>query len=237
MLARIHDLLEIDAQSLLNANSSAPAWVAESLAAAPFVVVRRGLAPTGEIAVGVRGGARNQRWAGFCAESWIRRAITPAELLSGAPLRSRAAAIPALRALVFLARHESWSAFPHQWGPGGSVGFELATGRPTATPRSDLDIVIYADERLSIEEANRLHAATQNLASAVDVRVETPVCGFSLAEYASRAPAPILLRGTVGAMLGIDPWRSCSNSSVTDPSPSTTTTAATLSAATLASHP
>ena len=205
MLARIHDLLEIDAQSLLNANSSAPAWVAESLPAAPFVVVRRGLAPAGDIAIGVRGGARNQRWAGSCAESWVRRVITPMQL--HAPTLPRSLAIPALRSLVFLSHHEIWQTLPHQWGPGGSVGFELATGRPTATPQSDLDIVIFADERLSVEEAKRLHAATQSLPSVVDVRVETPVCGFSLAEYASRAPSPILLRGTSGTRLGVDPWR------------------------------
>jgi phosphoribosyl-dephospho-CoA transferase len=256
MLVRIHDLLEIQAQSLLDANSSAPAWVAESLTAAPFVVVRRGLACAGEIAVGVRGGARNQRWAGCCAQSWIRRVISPTELVSGmrlassgtpppsvlltlpgaptppyTPTPSRSSTIPALRSLAFLSHHESWRIRPHQWGPGGSVGFELATGCPTATPQSDLDVVIYADERLSVEEAKRLHAATRHLPCAVDVRVETPACGFSLAEYASRAPAPILLRTLSGAVLGVDPWGSCPNSAAT------ISAAAALSAATPASYP
>ena len=115
-------------------------------------------------------------------------------------------AIPALRSLVSLASSETWQAFPQPWGPGGSVGFELATGRDTATPQSDLDVVIYADERLSAQEAKRLHAATQHLAAIVDVRVETPVCGFSLTEYASQTPAPILLRTASGALLGVDPW-------------------------------
>jgi phosphoribosyl-dephospho-CoA transferase len=207
MLARIHDLLEIDARALLNANSAAPAWVAECLAAAPFVVMRRGQAPAGELAVGVRGGSRNQRWAVSCAESWVRRVIAPAELISR-PAPSRANTIPALRTLILLMHHQSWQTLSHQWGPGGSVGFELATGRATATLQSDLDVVIYADERLAVAEARGLHAATQNLPSAVDVRVETPVCGFSLAEYASSAPAPILLRGASGSVLGVDPWES-----------------------------
>jgi phosphoribosyl-dephospho-CoA transferase len=122
------------------------------------------------------------------------------------PLQSRFDAIPALRSLALLAGHPTWSALPHTWGPGGSVGFELAAGRPTASPQSDLDLVIYADERLTVEEAKRLHTAAQNLPSAVDVRVETPVCGFSLTEYANQAPAPILLRKTSGVMLGADPW-------------------------------
>jgi phosphoribosyl-dephospho-CoA transferase len=227
VIVRIHDLLEIDAQRFLEANLSALAWVVESLRATPFVVVRRGLAPPGEIAVGVRGEQRNQRWAGTCDPRWIRRIVTPAELISRMSLASpmyaqsswdlmelrapaspqpRSDTIPALRSLALLAHHESWKSLPHRWGPGGSVGFELATGRHTATSQSDLDLVIYADERLSVEEAKHVHVSTKSLPSAVDIRVETPFCGFSLAEYASRAPAPILLRKVSGVELGVDPW-------------------------------
>ena len=228
MIVRIHDLLEIDVQRFLEVNLSASAWVAESLRTTPFVVVRRGPAIAGEIAVGVRGEQRNQRWAGMCDPRWIRQIVTPPELISRVSLASpmstqssdlmepslRAAAspqprgdtIPALRSLVLLAHHESWKSLSHRWGPGGSVGFELTTGRHTATSQSDLDLVIYADERLSVEEAKHLHVSTQSLPSAVDIRVETPFCGFSLAEYASCSPAPILLRKVSDVVLGVDPW-------------------------------
>ena len=233
MIMRVHDLLEIDAQAFIEASPSAPGWVVESLHAAPFVVVRRAPQVQGLVAVGVRGEARNQRWAGACVPSSIRSVLTPVELMSRAqlavaiapsarqiladsgqpgrhpapvPLQSRFDTVPALRSLTLLADNPTWSSLPHTWGPGGSVGFELATGRSTASLQSDLDLVIYANARLSAEEARRLQAATQNLPSAVDVRVETPVCGFSLTEYASQAPAPILLRTTSGVMLGSDPW-------------------------------
>jgi phosphoribosyl-dephospho-CoA transferase len=204
---RVHDLLEIDVQSFLAASPSAPQWVAKSLAAAPFVVVRRGFPTQRQLPIGVRGAERNQRWAGTCDLSWIRSVLTPAALMSRMRSDSMATqAIPALRSLVSLASNETWQAFSQPWGPGGSVGFELATGRDTATPQSDLDVVIYADERLSAQEAKCLLAATQHLASIVDVRVETPVCGFSLTEYASQTPAPILLRTASGPLLGADPW-------------------------------
>lgn len=207
MIMRIHDLLEIDARAFIEASPSAPDWVVESLHAAPFVVVRRAPEVQGLVAVGVRGEARSQRWAGACVPSWIRSVLTPVELMSRVrSALTRAPTIPALRSLTLLADNPTWSSLPHTWGPGGSVGFELATGRPTARLQSDLDLVIYANARLCAEEARRLQAATQNLPSAVDVRVETPVCGFSLAEYASQAPAPILLRTTSGVMLGSDPW-------------------------------
>jgi phosphoribosyl-dephospho-CoA transferase len=92
------------------------------------------------------------------------------------------------------------------WGPGGSAGFELASGRHVVTPESDLDIVIYAERRMTAEEAKSLCDRAMNLPGVVDIRVETPVCGFSLKEFAGRSPAAILLRAPSGIVLGRDPW-------------------------------
>ena len=69
---------------------------------------------------------------------------------------------------------------------GGSLGCELASGKSTTTSGSDLDIIIYADERLwgTITQP-ALIAATNNLEVPVDIRMETPMCRFiTLAEYA-----------------------------------------------------
>jgi phosphoribosyl-dephospho-CoA transferase len=202
MPPRIHDLLEIDAERYLQAQSSVPAWVAVSLRQTPFVVVRRGPVSDQEIPIGVRGGHRNERWAGGCPPSLVNEILTPQTLLGRA--LSRAAAIPALRTLSLLA--ERWKSLDSVWGPGGSVGFELATGRHVVTPQSDLDIVIYAHARMTVNEARLLRDCTQGLPAPVDIRVETSICGFSLMEYASRGPAPILLRTASGAVLGTDPW-------------------------------
>jgi phosphoribosyl-dephospho-CoA transferase len=92
------------------------------------------------------------------------------------------------------------------WGPGGSIGFELATGCHVASPASDLDVVIDSQTRLTVDAARALLEAAKDLPASADIRVETPVCGFSLVEYADRCPAPILLRVPSGAVLGIDPW-------------------------------
>jgi phosphoribosyl-dephospho-CoA transferase len=205
MCARIHDLLEIDAERFLEAHSSAQGWVAESLRRAPFVVVRRGPSPAGEgIAIGVRGAQRNERWAGACRPDLVRRILTPPMLLSRLVTATRADAIPAMRTLALLA--ERWKDLDSPWGPGGSVGFELATGHPVAKSQSDLDVVIYAESRMTQDEARALCESAQGLPAAVDIRVETPICGFSLTEYATRAPAPILLRVVSGTVLGTDPW-------------------------------
>ena len=188
------------------------------------------------ISIGVRGTRRSERWAGVCYPDIVRATVTPPELLRRvvsagqfAPLSqrghardvmpaesgatpsandltpsARSAAIPALRSLPLLA--ERWSELKSDWGPGGSVGFELATGCHVVSPQSDLDVVIYAQTPLGTAEARVLLDCAQGLPAAVDIRVETPICGFSLTEYANRGAAPILLRFASGTAFGSDPW-------------------------------
>jgi phosphoribosyl-dephospho-CoA transferase len=201
---RTHDLLEIDAKRLLASQASVPQWVEGELRESPFAVVRRGLAPGNQIPIGVRGTGRNQRWAAFCHLKFVKNILTPSQLLTRAIPISRANVIPALRALKLL--KERWKERVPPWGPGGSVGFELASGRHVATPESDLDIVLYAEMRMTAEEAKSLCDRAMNLPAAVDIRVETPVCGFSLREFASWSPSAVLLRAPSGIVLGRDPW-------------------------------
>jgi phosphoribosyl-dephospho-CoA transferase len=203
-LVRTHDLLEIDAKQLISSQPSAPQWVEDNLRKTPFVVVRRGPVTGREIPIGVRGTERNQRWAGFCHPKLVKSVLTPSQLLTRAIPTSRANAIPALRALDVL--KERWMESVLPWGPGGSVGFELASGRHVVTPESDLDIVIYAERRMTAEEAESFCDRVMNLPVVVDIRVETPVCGFSLKEFAGRGPAAILLRVPRGIVLAKDPW-------------------------------
>jgi phosphoribosyl-dephospho-CoA transferase len=58
-----------------------------------------------------------------------------------------------------------------------------------------------------VEEARFLLDRTRGLEANVDVRVETPMCGFALEEYASASSAKILLRYQDGVRLGEDPWQ------------------------------
>ena len=201
---RTHDLLEIDVKQLLSSQAFAPKWVEDNLRKTSFVVVRRGPVRGREIPIGVRGAERKQRWAAFCHPELVRSVLTPSQLLTRAIPTPRANAIPALRALDLL--KERWMENVLLWGPGGSVAFELASGRHVAKPESDLDIVIYAERRMAAEEAKSLCDRAMNLPAVVDIRVETLVCGFSLKEFAGRGPAPILLRVPSGIVLAKDPW-------------------------------
>ena len=202
---RTHYLLEIDPNQFMTYQTSVPEWVEESLRQSPFVVVRRGAAIDEKIPIGVRGAERNQRWPAFCHAKLVKRILTPPQLLDLLP-PARLSVVPALRSLHLL--KERWMDLDHPWGPGGSVGFELATGKEVVNPESDLDIVIYAKTRMTIDEAGFLWIRAMDLPSVVDIRVETTLYGFSLGEFVSQSPGAILLRSTSGFMFGRDPWAS-----------------------------
>ncbi len=168
----------------------------------PWVVVRRAQVATGVIAIGVRGDHRSERWAAFCEKAMVREVVRPEELLRTPGDNGRTQALRALQEMG-----ERWADLTLPWGPGGSVGFELASGRKVTTEMSDLDLVIRAQQRITAEEATFLLDRTRGLEATVDVRVETPVCGFSLEEYASSSTAKILLRYPDGVRLGGNPWQ------------------------------
>ena len=196
---QVHDLLQINQPSLMCTGERS--WVRQTLLECPWVVVRRAQAAPGLIAVGVRGNARSERWATLCERSQVSKIVRPEELLPANDVRRT----PARRALQQM--KDRWADLTLPWGPGGSVAFELATGRTVTTEASDLDLVIRATQPIAHEQARSLLERTLGLDVKVDVRMETPVCGFSLEEYVLASSAKILLRYPDGVRLGEDPWR------------------------------
>jgi phosphoribosyl-dephospho-CoA transferase len=206
---RVHDLLHIDPHSLLD--GTAPSWVNQALSSCPWVVVRRARAPAGEIAVGVRGDTRSQRWGGFLSKDLIGKVVRPADLLfveqSSIPRFT-----PAMKVLQEVI--DRWRDLTLPWGPTGSVGFELATGSQVTSEASDLDIAIRAPARITVERARTLWQRVAGLQTRVDIRVETPQCGFSLQEYACTSSTRMLLHYPDGERLSGDPWSEWSNTEI-----------------------
>ena len=204
MRAEVHDLLHVDPEFVPSGCPAESAWVKDALAVSPWVVVRRDQAPADQIAVGVRGATRGDRWGGFIAWRQIRSIVRPAELLLLDRSSRSVPRTPVLRALRQM--DERWRHLTFAWGPAGSVGFELATGQFSTNDSSDLDLIIRAPARISRERARFLWNQTKDLAVRVDARVETLHCGFSLEEYACGSSGRILLRYADGPKLGADPW-------------------------------
>jgi len=199
-----HTLLRVTGPEALQ--EVGPPWIVGSLCKAPWVVVRRASrSDNGLIPVGIRGDSREQRFGSWISTEAVLESVTPQMLVSRrawdeAP---RCGVIPALAALDAVAKIMSEHDLDARWGPGGSVGFELASGTATATTNSDLDLVVRTDAALLSEQARSLSAALSSLAVRADVLLEMPRGAIALAEYARTdgRTGTFVLRTTRGPQL------------------------------------
>jgi phosphoribosyl-dephospho-CoA transferase len=203
--APTHDLIRLREPIKLVGDAPPPAWVDVSLRQIPWVVVRRGHVRDGIVPVGVRGLTRSHRFAAIVAVAEIADRLSPEDLSGRVIDQKRKNAVPALGALDRVADLPTCRGY--RWGPGGSVGFELATGIATATALSDLDLILRQDRRLEPDRATDLLAALAEAAAParIDVMLETPIGGVPLADLAAMR-AQVLVRTPFGPRLLADPW-------------------------------
>ena len=200
---RVHDLLLLRSGVLGSAGVAKPAWVSSSRAGNLWVVVRRANAPDGHGAAGIRGIHRHQRWGGFVDLADVKQRLRPSQL-SSCMARSTRLALPVLAALSWLERQ--LCRLDLEWGPVGSVGFELATGRQVINATSDLDLALFAPKRFTRAAGRALWSVMSAAQAKVDVLVETPYCGFSLEEFARETTEQALVRLPTGRRFAADPW-------------------------------
>jgi phosphoribosyl-dephospho-CoA transferase len=185
----------------------APAWVAASLTRAPFVVVRRAVSVNGLIAVGIRSEIRSERFGSWLDPRFVAEVVKPESLGPAKPATTRAN-LPAFVLLQAIA--PLCEATGCTWGPTGSAGFELASGYPTVTQTSDLDLLMRAPEPLDRAAAKTLFDALSQAAldhgTRIDMQIQTHDGAFSLAEYAHPG-ARVMLRCADGPKLVADPWQ------------------------------
>ncbi|MFC0396945.1 malonate decarboxylase holo-ACP synthase [Paraburkholderia rhizosphaerae] len=201
---RAHDVVRLRRLTVLDGE---PVWVRDAFLSAPFAVVRRAQAASGFVAVGMRGSNRAQRYGTWVEDAGIEFSVAPEALVAREPLPGREQ-LPVFAALAAL-RRASGCIAQFVWGPAGSVGFELATGTPTATGSSDLDLLIRTPDRLNHTAAARLLAEllayAQRAGVRVDAQLETPAGGVALAELAAGKPH-VMARADAGPSLVADPW-------------------------------
>jgi phosphoribosyl-dephospho-CoA transferase len=176
--SRPHDLFRLCGAHVLPRD--APPWASSVLSVAPWVVVRRPAAPMGRIAVGVRGTRRSERYATEVDPDDVREVVTPEDLAHVIPPSDRELAVMSTLHTVRPLLDDTGLT----WGPTGSVGFELATGVCTATPESDLDLLIRVPHgsTVTLNLLAAAYGALRRSAVRVDCQVETPTGAVALAE-------------------------------------------------------
>jgi phosphoribosyl-dephospho-CoA transferase len=86
------------------------------------------------------------------------------------------------------------------WGPGGSVGFTLATGVSMVTASSDLDLVLTLDDVPPLAMLADLREAFRELPARVDCQLDLPIGGVALDELLGPADR-VLVRTADGPSL------------------------------------
>jgi phosphoribosyl-dephospho-CoA transferase len=203
----VHNLLQLRNVDDLYWEEAHPDWSSAALHRAPWVVVRRTHARSALLPVGVRGDARQQRAAAWLPVSAVQQIVTPQILARkrawcGQP---RTKLLPALLVLDAAAAVFEEQGYGDLWGPVGSVGFELASGLPSVSAQSDLDLVLDAPEPIEVRDAAALLTVLGRLSARVDLLLETPLGAVALSEYAG-GKRVVLLRTHSGAHLVTDPW-------------------------------
>ncbi|MBD8237686.1 malonate decarboxylase holo-ACP synthase [Pseudomonas fluorescens] len=195
-MVNAHDLLWGMTPAHLPAD--APAWAVGVISAGHPVVVRRALAEPGEVAIGVRGGLREQRFAAVMPMAAVRRRVVPEALRAVISTRD----LPALQALQQVRPVLGQAS----WGVSGSAGFELASGIEALHAMSDLDLILRAPEPLDRNDARALLEQLDKAACSVDLQLQTPFGAVALREWAGPSRR-VLLKTVSGAHLVLDPWQ------------------------------
>jgi phosphoribosyl-dephospho-CoA transferase len=177
----------------------APEWCVEVVGLGHPVVVRRALVGVDQVAVGVRGCSRDQRYATVMTLSDIQRRVQPEQLVSVAGAQDW----PALRALRQI--QSVMSALGLTWGVVGSAGFELASGVSALHQDSDLDLILRTPRFFDRQAAARLLAALDGGICPIDLQLQTPLGAVALREWAGSS-RQVLLKAAEGARLVSDPW-------------------------------
>ena len=177
----------------------APHWVKEVLQRGDPVVVRRAITPVDQVAVGVRGQFRHQRYAAQMPRSAISRQLKP-EALTRIDTQQFEHLAERLQSISSIMKN-----FSGCWGYTGSFGFELATGIKTVNQQSDIDLLIRAEQPFAKKQAFELLEDFQQAGLNVDIQLQLSQGGLALKEWV-RNSGKVLLKRLDGAVLVENPW-------------------------------
>lgn len=211
---QVHDLLRLCPESGDLFDRPLPLWAQRFLRETPWVVVRRGERSQG-IPIGIRGGSKQQRFG--CILRWkrldgIAELKKPDQILAEAltdqtSKRGERTEIweEGLGMLKPLMHQPYYGREVKSIGIGGSIGFELASGRKVSSPDSDLDLIITISPGCGKALCRRICAYLEILPVAADAVLVTRRGWTSLREYAG-TDGPVLMKTMDGCILTRTLW-------------------------------
>ena len=176
--------------------AAAPNWVHARVAAGVPVVVRRDQQHMDQVAVGVRGLKKSERYATWLSKNAITRIVKPEQIRT--LTRCSSPVHQTLNAVAQLLHEKNW-------GITGSYAFQEVTGEQTVTSNSDLDLVLRQPTALTLAEGKHLYAQIKLLPVTVDLQIDTGRGGFSLADWVT-STGSVLLKTNQGPLLLANPW-------------------------------
>ena len=179
-----------------------PEWVKTQWNSKLPLIVYREKADNNQLTVAIRGIKPHQRVTTQISKSAITHIMNVESLVSNSIelQRSMFIALPPIQVLLLISQH-NW---PWKWGVTGSCAYTLATDIQSMLADCDLDVVIRCPTRQQKEDFAQFAIKANTPYCPIDIHVETPKGGFSLAEWFKNDQ--VALHTPTGDVMTADPW-------------------------------
>lgn len=179
-----------------------PEWVQTQWNSKLPLIVHREKADENQLTVAIRGIKPHQRVTTQISKSAITHIMNVESLVSNSIelQRSMFIALPPIQVLLLISQH-NW---PWKWGVTGSCAYTLATDIQSMLTDCDLDVVIRCPTRQQKEDFAQFAIKANTPYCPIDIHVETPKGGFSLAEWFKNDQ--VTLHTPTGDVMTADPW-------------------------------
>ncbi|EMN4127986.1 MULTISPECIES: malonate decarboxylase holo-ACP synthase [Providencia] len=179
-----------------------PEWVISQWNKQLPLVVRREATAQEKLSVGIRGIKPGQRFITQIDKSAITHIMNVESLVANSRelQRSMFIALPPVQVLLLLSQH-NW---PWAWAVTGSCAYTLVTDIQSMLADCDLDVLIRCPTRHKKEDFAEFAIKANTPLCRIDIHIETPKGGFSLAEWFKNEQ--VTLHTPRGAVITADPW-------------------------------
>lgn len=157
------------------------------------------------IPIGLRGSEKHMRVATWVKPEDVLKSKSAIEIVQDRAWNTQFNIHPLQQFKALELIHAIFRGYKLQWGIGGSLGYELATTYFIGNDSSDIDIILYPEQKLEQKELLSLWQDLQVIPFKPDVQIEMPHGAVALYEMI-HSPNCVMLKTDQGPILTSDPW-------------------------------